>query len=88
MARRAEAPLGAAAQAVPHELSDSRLAQCGRTDRHGGGVGCDLRKQPRLRSLLARAGGARYEDLETLQPALEIGDEPERRLVTPVQVVD
>jgi hypothetical protein len=88
VASRAEALLGAGAQALPHKIRDSRLAECDRTDRHGGRVARDLRKQPSVGPLLGRAGGARYEDPQALEPALEVDNEPKRRLVTPVKVVD
>ena len=88
MTRGAERLLGVGSQPSAHELGDGGLAQLARMHRNRHGIVGDLGEQPGVGRLLGRARGRRDEYLQAFQPALEVRDETQRRLVTPVQVVD
>ena len=88
MTRGAERLLGLGPQPCAHELGHGGLGQLRQLHRDRHGVGCDLGEQPRVGRLLGGARSRRDQDLQAFQPALEVGDEAQRRLVAPVQIVD
>ena len=88
MTRGAERLLGIGSQPSAHELGHGGLAQLVRMHRDRHGIVGDLGEQPRVGRLLGRARGRHDEDVQAFQPALEVRDETQRRLVTPMQVVD
>ena len=88
MARGAERLLGVGSQPSAHELGHGGLAQRAGMHRDRHGIVGYLGEQPGVGRLLGRARGRRDEYVQAFQPALEVRDETQRRLVTPMQVVD
>ena len=88
MARGAERLLGVGSQPSAHELGHGGFGQRAGMHRHRHGIVGYLGEQPGVGRLLGRARGRRDDYLQAFQPALEVRHETQRRLVTPMQVVD
>jgi hypothetical protein len=84
MARGAERLLGIGSQPFAYELGHGGLAQPARLHRNRDGILGDLGEQPGV----GRSGGRGDEDLQALEPVLQVRDETQRRLIAPMQVVD
>ena len=84
----AERALGSRAEAVADHLADRILAERRQADRHRRRVLRDLPDQPRLNVGFLHPRCRHDEHTEALEPSLEIREEPQRRMVRPVQIVD
>ncbi len=87
-ARLAELLLGLAAEPLGHELADGARTEVPEADRHRRGIADEVRHEGRIGAGVGAAQPGHDAERRSLQPMGEVGEEPQRRPVAPVQVVD